>query len=114
MPLFPVWPDLCVAGGTRGLMLGLLVARGERDGEKLGLKAAEGNVEASWLIGDLGRIPLANAGAASDRGATEVSNGGGKDLCTDLVFPLLPEFPLCTLAASSFSLAISLKTWASG
>jgi len=36
-----------VAGGTRGLMLGLLVARGDNEGEKLGLNAAEGKVEAS-------------------------------------------------------------------
>lgn len=91
-------------------MLGLLVAKGDNEGEKLGLNAAEGKVEASWLIGDLGRIPLASAGAANDLGATEVSNGGGGALCTDLVLPLLPEFPLWTLAASSFNLAISLNT----
>lgn len=83
-----------MAGGTRGLILGLLVARGDKEGEKLGLRAAEGKVEASWLIGDLGKMPLANAGAANDLGATDVSNGGGGALCTDLVLPLLPEFPL--------------------
>lgn len=105
---------LGVAVGTKGLILGLLVASGESEGEKLGLSAAEGKVEASWLMGDLGNMPLAMAGAVSDLGATEVSSGGGGALCTVLALPLPAELPLWTLAASSLSLAISLKTWASG
>lgn len=101
-------------------------ASGDREGEKLGDMAAD-EMDPSWLMGDLRSVakcgnvrPITGTFGGTDMApgcATDVMSGGGSILGLGSILCLgwkgCRGFWLCW-AVSSFSLAISVKTLASG